>query len=341
MHERLPTQLRQQLQRGAECPAVLQAQEGAPLSARAASSTSVGRSELSAGVLRTPASDAPPPADSQSSPCTPRLQRAASDALSDCSGLPCVSCGAAGGPDAPASGKGGDGGAALPALPHRTRGCSIASAPPSLDAGGKSGFGGECPCSCIPAASAAAGHAAYPAPDARAASARGPPDEGGHQGPREGFPAALPQASAPVVVPAPPVITSAPAGLGFAVASGAWAGPYAGSWALDAPRELLAGSLGGAGTDGGFAALPVASAWACAPARAAAGATREHAAPGGTGGVAKALTLHVRAGAPAGGSRWADELPDDLLRGVLARMPPAHLRVSRLADWACAAGVLA
>ncbi|KAK9832494.1 hypothetical protein WJX81_002101 [Elliptochloris bilobata] len=40
--------------------------------------------------------------------------------------------------------------------------------------------------------------------------------------------------------------------------------------------------------------------------------------------------------------RWADELPDDLLRGVLARMPPAHLRVARLVcrGWAAATGRL-
>lgn len=310
--------------------------------------------------------------DSQSSPCTPRLQRAASDALGDASGLPCTSSRDEHSSEAAAGACAHSSGGGCTAAVH-ARTCLLASAPPLTDAGA-TGIGGECSCSSVCGA----------APGAHACSAENPtPDPAGAKAAESGLTtgtrslgdlAASPLPAFPfppsLLTGAAPARASAPGHPSVPGATSTWPSAFASRWAAELADEQPAGSAAlGAGapaasagavcSDGGCGCLsatpggrcPMGSHCAGPPhgsSRPACPAAPPPLAAGSSVGSVSGVCVSSAAGragqaGQAGhstGSRWADELPDDLLRGVLARMPPAHLRVARLVccGWAAATG---
>jgi len=262
------------------------------------SSSCFGRGDLAAGAglaARPPASEAGAP-EWQSSPCTPRLQRAASDALGDASGLACAPCAAlADKPaDQPAAGA-GDGGVIVP---HA-----------QAAALGAAGVVNGCECSCRAGT--------RPCRDAagRAACACHSQGEWGLVTRRYRDAAEPPLLGLPCQAP--------PAAVQLAAA-------------LWAPAAAAAG-LATNSVEEGRVALQCAA--VAAPARPAQGARLcdswpEAAMLAGAAAAsarpeppAAAEPAPAPAGSVAGGSRWADELPDDLLRGAPRRprpVPSAH-----------------
>lgn len=263
------------------------------------SSSCFGRGALAAGAG--PASEAGGP-EWQSSPCTPRLQRAASDALGDASGLACAPCAAAladKAPEPPAAGA-GDGGAVAP---HA-----------QATALGAAGVMNGCECSCEAGT--------RPCRDAagRAACACHSQGEWGL------VPRRYRDAADPALLGLPCQAPQAAAQLAAAL----WAPAAAAAAASLATSSAKEGPVAAKG------------AATAAPARPAQGARLSDSWPEAAmlaGAAAASMRPEVAAApepapAPAGGaasgSRWADELPDDLLRGAPRRPRPVPACLGRV-----------